>query len=151
MGLDMYLNRIKKEEVAYWRKANAIHAWFERNVADGDLENCRGYRVSREDLLKLRGDCQTVLEASELVYKDVPVEEYDYDKREYVNTTRRMKVIKDESVAEKLLPTQNGFFYGSTLYDEGYIEVLENTIQQIDDIIATTNFEEWDLEYFAWW
>jgi hypothetical protein len=54
-------------------------------------------------------------------------------------------------VAEKLLPTQNGFFYGSTLYDEGYLEDLENTIKQIDEIIATTNFEEWDLEYFAWW
>lgn len=31
MGLDMYLYKEKSEEVAYWRKANAIHAWFERN------------------------------------------------------------------------------------------------------------------------
>jgi len=28
MGLDMYLERVQKEEIAYWRKHNRLHGWF---------------------------------------------------------------------------------------------------------------------------
>ena len=55
MGLDMYLTKRsaaardeQDEMVAYWRKANHIHGWFERNVAYGELENCELYPVSFE-------------------------------------------------------------------------------------------------------
>jgi hypothetical protein len=42
-------------EVAYWRKANAIHQWFVDNVQNG-VDDCGDYYVERghlEDLLKL--------------------------------------------------------------------------------------------------
>lgn len=42
-------------EVAYWRKANAIHQWFVDNVQNG-VDDCGDYFVERgqlEDLLKL--------------------------------------------------------------------------------------------------
>ena len=51
MGLDMYLTKRRRgsdaeqELVAYWRKANQIHGWFERNLADGYIENCELYPV----------------------------------------------------------------------------------------------------------
>lgn len=53
MGLDMYLTcRAKSgssehELLAYWRKANHIHGWFERNATDGCIENCEYYPVCR--------------------------------------------------------------------------------------------------------
>lgn len=43
-------------------------------------------------------------------------------------------VLKDHSLAEKLLPSQEGFFFGSTEYDEGYFYDLEMTIKQLKDI-----------------
>jgi len=39
-------------QVAYWRKANAIHQWFVDNCGDGEDE-CKPYDVSRDDLTLL--------------------------------------------------------------------------------------------------
>lgn len=154
MGLDMFLHKVKREEVAYWRKANAIHAWFERNLNlddDEEIENCKDYLVSKEDLEKLVRDCKMVLNSSKLVYQDVPVKEYDFDKRDYVTTTRMMKVLEDTSVAEELMPTQSGFFFGSTIYDEGYVEDLKDTIEQVKEILKNEDFDEYNYVYHAWW
>src|SRR5258707_892378 len=49
------------EEVAYWRKANAIHRWFVENVQD-DNDDCRAYHVTREQLCQLRDACREVLD-----------------------------------------------------------------------------------------
>lgn len=46
--------------VGYWRKANAIHDWFVRNVQDG-TDDCEEYEVSAEQLRQLRDDCQEAL------------------------------------------------------------------------------------------
>lgn len=154
MGLDMYLYKFKRDEeleIAYWRKANAIHAWFERNCANGELENCQNYNVSKDDLVKLMKDCQTVLKSSKLVEKEVPVRQYDFDKKDYVEIKKTIKVLDDTSVAEELLPTQSGFFFGSTLYDQCYVEDLEYTVKQITEILEDTDFDEWRIVYHAWW
>ncbi len=46
--------------VAYWRKANQIHAWFVKNVQGGGDE-CRPHYVSKENLEELRDLCLEVL------------------------------------------------------------------------------------------
>jgi len=43
--------------VGYWRKANAIHAWFVKEVQNGE-DNCKPYYVGSDDLLKLKEACQ---------------------------------------------------------------------------------------------
>lgn len=57
-------------EVAYWRKANAIHAWFVDNCQNG-TDDCGEYHVSRDELQELANVCDAVLEdpkkASELL------------------------------------------------------------------------------------
>jgi len=92
MGLDMYLNarqftarqfarpelfnRLVQEapfavkdyatlevQVAYWRKANQIHAWFVKHVQNG-VDNCEEYYVSREQLQLLLDTCKLVLMGS---------------------------------------------------------------------------------------
>jgi len=45
---------------AYWRKANAIHAWFVKNVQDGE-DDCREYDVDKSQLTTLRDTCADVL------------------------------------------------------------------------------------------
>ena len=149
MGLDMYLHKVK--EVAYLRKANAIHAWFERNCGEGELGNCEDCHVSKDDLLKLKDDCQKVLKSSKLVYKEVPVKEYDSNKKEFVEVMRTRKVLDDTSLAEELLPTEAGFFFGSTLYDEDYVESLEETVAQITEILEDPDIDEYSFSYHAWW
>lgn len=55
---------------AYWRKDNAIHAWFVENVQGGN-DDCNEYDVSRDQLKELVELCKKVLEnkdkASELL------------------------------------------------------------------------------------
>ena len=46
-------------EAGYWRKANAIHDWFVKNVQDGEDE-CQPHYVSREHLEQLRSLCEQV-------------------------------------------------------------------------------------------
>jgi hypothetical protein len=87
------------ERVGYWRKANAIHAWFVREV-QGGVDECQEADVSVEKLRELRALCAEVL--------------------------------ADKSKADKLLPPQAGFFFGSTAVDEGYVEDLKDTIKIID-------------------
>lgn len=46
--------------IAYWRKDNAIHAWFVKNVQNGE-DNCGDYSVSREQLEELVKTCRQAL------------------------------------------------------------------------------------------
>lgn len=155
MGLDMYLHKVKKEEVAYWRKANAIHAWFNRLYAENhdgeDLDNCQPLYVAKENLIKLKEDCKKVIGSSKLTYKNVLVEKYDFEKKDFVKVEQPMLVLEDTSVAEKLLPTKSGFFFGSTVYGELYLKELVDTIEQVNKILEEVNFDEYGIEYYAWW
>ena len=45
---------------AYWRKANQIHNWFVANVQD-NVDNCREYYVSQEQLKQLAAICEQSL------------------------------------------------------------------------------------------
>jgi hypothetical protein len=63
MGLDMWLYRKDVEEVAYWRKDNAIHNWFVTNYANG-VDDCSSMEVDRIGLIALRDVCLHVLQAN---------------------------------------------------------------------------------------
>lgn len=46
-------------EAVYWRKANAIHAWFVEHVQDGEDE-CNEHYASRDDMEELLAVCKKV-------------------------------------------------------------------------------------------
>lgn len=50
--------------VAYWRKANAVHDWFVKNVQNGE-DDCKSYYVSREKLRELADLCQRVAKSGD--------------------------------------------------------------------------------------
>ena len=133
MGLDMSLVKRQKiksnidpkfvdtEEVAYWRKANAIHNWFVVNLID-TVDNCKLSTVTYDDLIKLKTTCEKVL-----------------------------KNKNDTEYILKNLPPVGGFFFGSTDIDENYIYDVETTIKHIDKILNELDFESYDLFYEPWW
>ena len=47
-------------KVGYWRKANAIHAWFVKHCQAG-VDDCNSYPVSRKNLIDLKDSCTAVL------------------------------------------------------------------------------------------
>lgn len=52
------------ESVACWRKANAIHGWFVKNVQNG-IDNCDDYPVSFDQLKDLLSIVKKVLKSPE--------------------------------------------------------------------------------------
>jgi hypothetical protein len=109
--------------VAYWRKANAIHHWFVDNVQDGQDE-CQSHYVSREHLLQLKAECELVIFHLE-------------------NT--------DSSAPDDLpLAPQSGFFFGSTQRDQWYLQDLRYTRDRISHLFEVLS-SDWDFKYRSSW
>ena len=61
-------------------------------------------------------------------------------------------VIEQPAMASNVLPTQMGFFFGSYDYDEWYMEDMKNTVQQLDQVLASVGPDTWtDFIYRASW
>ena len=136
MGLDMYLYTNSKKvckaaneatdaepwryqygTAIYWRKANAIHRWFVKNVQYGK-DDCNIHEVEVEQLQKLLDVCEEVL--------------------------------NDRSKASELLPTQDGFFFGSLEYDEWYWGDVERTAAGLRAILDNVEPFETGRPWTSW-
>lgn len=113
------------EEVGSWRKANQIHGWFVDNVQNGE-DDCREYDVTCEHLRALSRTVDQVLSNSKLIPGQVAVG-YTLDGGERKYTYVTGQAIADPEIAQRLLPTRNGFFFGSCDYDAFYREDLRDT------------------------
>jgi hypothetical protein len=50
-----------------------------------------------------------------------------------------------------LFPCVDGFFFGSTEYDTDYWQTVATLIRWIDAMLATFDFENDRLLFYAWW
>ena len=134
-----------EEEAGYWRKANAIHNWFVENVQDG-VDECQTSYVDTEKLKELLEICKKVKASLENSPKrTIQVKNgWDGEKDTFID----VEIFEDIGVAEELLPTQGGFFFGSTEYDEGYLQDINDTINIIEEALLT---EDADFYYHASW
>ena len=127
---DLRISRQTNYEVGYWRKANQIHNWFMQNCAD------------RDEYDNPIDDCRPV--------------EITVDKLEALLDTCK-KVLADHSLAGSLLPTADGFFFGSTEYDDYYFGELEQTVEIIEPVLKFAKHKleikdyAWEVYYQASW
>ena len=134
------------EQVAYWRKFNALHNWIVDNCAEG-RDECQEICISQNDmenLLNTLKDAKNVLDRASMkkitikigmnndgdIFSDIDVYDCEDD-------------IKD------ILPPTSGFFFGSTNIDEYYKNEVERTIQLIDNLLIED--AEGDFYYQASW
>jgi hypothetical protein len=59
-------------------------------------------------------------------------------------------VLMNKEEAANLLPTQEGFFFGSYNYDEYYFGDLQDTIDQLEKVLNEYP-EDWDFKYQSSW
>ena len=59
-------------------------------------------------------------------------------------------VLNDRSKAVELLPTQSGFFFGDTNYDEYYFDDLQDAINQLEPLL-NSNYDKWEFYYHSSW
>lgn len=60
------------------------------------------------------------------------------------------KILNDVSAANAILPTQNGFFFGGTDYDEWYFDSLKETKSVLEKELAIPNNDA-DYYYHSSW
>lgn len=66
---------------------------------------------------------------------------------ELLNLCKQVKA--EPSKAEELLPTQSGFFFGGTEYDEWYYTDIDNTIEILEEVLNDKTAD--DFTYRASW
>lgn len=59
-------------------------------------------------------------------------------------------VLENRKEANKTLPTVNGFFFGSTDYDEYYYDDVEEVKNNMNDLLDNWN-DISQVEYVDWW
>lgn len=106
-----------KFNVAYWRKANAIHKWFVDKCQNG-VDDCQESYVSRENLRELKQLCEQTLE--------------------------------NKKHADSKLPTQSGFFFGNTDYDEYYFRDIQYTVNILSRLLGD-EFKGFEFYYHSSW
>ena len=136
-------------EVGYWRKANAIHKWFVENVQN-DVDDCGSYEVSKEKIEELLGICKTIKSRCKMENGYIKNGE-TLKNGKWCPIMEEGKYIANPEIAAELLPTQDGFFFGSTSYDQWYMEDIENTINILTSALETVDFDREMVVYSASW
>lgn len=60
-------------------------------------------------------------------------------------------VSKNNELAESELPTADGFFFGSTEYDEWYFSDVNDALEMCELFLTNIDFDKYDLVYHASW
>jgi len=126
MGLDMYLVKIRNKDGERF----GVMYWRKANQI---------YRWFKENVEQHNGDGDSF---------DVPFEKL----KELLETIKEVLKERDEVTARLLLPTQEGFFFGSTDYGEGYWDDLENTKEVLEKELFEAHFQEpCTYNFYASW
>lgn len=133
------------ESACCWRKANAIHKWFVDRIEN---ENWDGESVyfSEEQLKELIETCEQVIKGSKLVKGKVQNGQR-YEGGRWVPIMEEGMTIEDPTVAKELLPTEEGFFFGSQDYNEWYLDDIKETVKMLEKALEKGG----DFYYSASW
>ena len=71
-------------------------------------------------------------------YEDIEINKQQVE--DLVDTCKQ--VLKEKSKAKTLLPNTEGFFFGSTEYDEMYFDNVKLVLQRFQHLLKTFNFEK---------
>ena len=108
-------------QIGYFRKFNALHSYIVKTFADG-IDNCQDIILYKEDVEQIKKVLDDVLNAHQQVEK-----------------------------AKEILPTQSGFFFGGTDYDEFYFEDVKVAADLMQNLLDNFDFEKYQLIYEASW
>lgn len=135
MGLDMYLFKHNK-----FKNNNDEHKAEIRNLSEEvcywrKANQIRDWMVRHTDL-DVNDNCEYVEVTADILEK----------LKEDCSA-----VLSDHSLADKIMPTSSGFFFGDTKYDNWYFEDLRFTVDKINSILSHTDFNTEMIEYTEWW
>lgn len=165
MGLDIYICRAKKEGLTEMQtkrteifnkisdlrirkrtcKSNEKQS-IDEQISELfiDYDNCNPYSVIAEfrkanflmNFFEYEGNCEL---------KEISRDEVT------LLLENCVKVLNDHNKASELLPTQEGYFFGSTEYDEAYFNKVQDVLAKMSNILNETNWDDNVLYIEAWY
>lgn len=160
MGLDMYLDVVKEEYVSKYRKKETLVREYPNEMKKffGDVPetitrktyyNVGYWRKANAIHNWFVQNCGGGVDECQPISVSL-------EKLEELKNICEM-ILEDKEQAPRLLPTQNGFFFGSTEFDEYYYQDIEDTIKMITPVIDFLKDDEikeqwcWEVIYQASW
>lgn len=173
MGLDVYFHKCKRENFAAYEKA---HKEWAGNEPESGKISCEDFdKLDKDEQEKIRKDIQEWYD-KEPTYADHGISDIGYFRKvnflmeffAYTGNCEFKEIRKEEledlkercnavltasnrrEKAEDLLPTQSGFFYGSTEYDEWYFRDVDEVYKWVLGVLDELKDDEVVLMY-CWW
>ena len=158
MGLDMYLYARKSEYVSAYYKGSMKLAYPKElvkyfpefdpaNMKEGDFDNRSISKANHIHAWFVHNCGHDVDECQEIRVSEEALDAL---------LKACKAVLEDHSKAEELLPTQSGFFFGGTDYDEYYFDDVKETLDIVERALAFIDSQEhkkadWEIVYQASW
>lgn len=60
-------------------------------------------------------------------------------------------VLFHPEMAEKVLPTSDGFYFGNSEYNSGYFAILRQTVCGIMELLVSIDWDAEEVVYYEWW
>ena len=139
MGLDQAVSKMSRETYALvdkWQSSDK-----EGEYPDIETETVWTGRKENHVQAFIEGEVGDVNNCDYL-----PLEKGDVERL----VERLRRVDEDHSLAGALLPTQEGFFFGGTDYDEWYFNDIKEELKAFEEILETWE-DDAVYAYWAWW
>lgn len=164
MGLDMYLEIRREEYVSHYTKSRTLKREYPKFLQDNFPNLPPIQSVSRKTYFEV-GYWRKANAIHNWFVENCGGGE-DTCQQMYVSLEKLEELLdickqvsKDHGLAQVLLPTQDGFFFGSTEYDDWYFDKIEDTIKIVEPVIEfLKNIKDkcksndwWDVVYQASW
>lgn len=156
MGLDQYLYASKNVGNAEWRGDEENKQFSEIINAMNAHDMVDGEEIPNATVMLRVGYWRKANQVHGWFVKNVQFgnddcREYDVSRAELQGLlTACQNVKQDPSMAEKILPPSEGFFFGTNEIDEWYWHDIDYTIELVSRVLRTAS-EDWNLTYQASW
>lgn len=137
MGLDMFFYRAPKGTKNIWKY---IHA-DDENYKEEDVY-MRKHNHIRQWIVD---HCDYPADACDAILLN------KYDIADMIEDCIKVFTSKNPEVAEELLPTADGFFFGGTDYDEDYFYKVGWDIENLSRLLVQTDWDNEEVWYAESW
>ena len=174
MGLDIYFSRVNKLDyslnkktaihdkiaIGYFRKVNCLLPHF------GYEDNCEYLEIEKSQIEDLVYKAKELLAVYDTISYQLHLQsiEVNYYKEIYKDNQEMcderckpfLKKIDEiwkpfEEVADQMLPTTTGCFFGSQEYRDWYVSDLKSIVAAFEKILDETDFDVEQVLMYCWW
>ena len=136
-------------EIITWRKANAIHKWFVENVQDG-VDDCENYKVTKAQLITMLDLVDRVLAGTRTEQGTIKNGTTYTAATGWLDNMVSGEVNLNPELAAEILPSTSGFFFGSTDYDQWYLDNLRYTSETLTPFLDTMKDDDTVVYWSSW-